>query len=100
MASRRVTAISSKGFTSYRDISNILSTCGFWHLVKGSFGDRGTLIRRQGPLGTILGMEAKDFATLQLSEGFNCEARWAMQVIGTSYDGDSFTVVSIVANIP
>ena len=61
MASRRVTAISSKGFTSYRDISNILYTCGFWHLVKGTFGDRGTLIGRQGPLGAILGMEAKDF---------------------------------------
>ena len=61
MASRRITAISSKGIMPYRDISNILSTCGFWHLVKGSFGDRATLIRRQGPLGTILGMEAKDF---------------------------------------
>ena len=45
-------------------------------------------------------MEAKDFEALQLSEGFNCEAGWAMQVIGTSYDGDSFTVVSVVANIP
>ena len=50
-------------------------------------------------------MEAQDFEALQLFEGFNCacicEARWAMQVIaiGASYDGDSFTVVSIVANI-
>ena len=48
-------------------------------------------------------MAANYFEALQLFEGFNCEARWAMhcmQVIGTSYDGDSFTVVSIVANIP
>ena len=82
MASRRVTAISSNDFTSYRDISNILSTCGFWHLVKGSFGDRGTLIRRQGPLGTILGVEAKDFEALQLLEGFNCKARWATGISG------------------
>ena len=44
-------------------------------------------------------MEAKDFEALQLFEGFNCEARWAMQVIGASYNGDSFTVVSVVANI-
>ena len=44
-------------------------------------------------------MEAKDFCALRLFEGFNCEARWAMQLIGTSYDGDSFTVVSIVASI-
>jgi hypothetical protein len=66
---------------------------------------RGTLIRTEarasgdnsgdGGKGLRRGFEA-----LQLFEGFNCEARWAMQVIGTSYDGDSFTVVSIVANIP
>ena len=103
MASRRVTAILSEGFASYRDISNILSTCGFWHLVKGSFGDRGTLIRKPGS-GDNSGDGGKGlrrgFEALQLFEGFNCEARWAMQVIGTSYDGDSFTVVSIVANIP
>ena len=44
-------------------------------------------------------MEAQDFEALQLFEGFNWEARWAMQVIGASCGGDSFTVVSIVANI-
>ena len=33
----------------------------------------------RGPLGAILGMEAKGFGALPLSEGFNCEARWAMQ---------------------
>ena len=42
-------------------------------------------------------MEAQDFEALQLFEGFNWEARWAMQVIGASYGGDSFAVVSIVS---
>ena len=56
-------------------------------------------MRVRAPLGAVLGMDAKDFRAPQLFEDSDCEARWAMQVIGASYDGDSFTVVSIVANI-
>ena len=99
MASRRVTAISSKGFASHRDISSMLPSVAFGTWPRGPL--RISIDAGKGLWGQFWGLEAQDFEALRLFEGSNCEARWAMQVIGASYGagGDSFTVVSVVANI-